>query len=454
MLTAMGRGAYGVGQPIMGATDEADRLLAQLEAERQARREAERVAEENARLLYDRQDELELLEMVAAASNEATAIEPALGAAIVHVCAHTRWPVGHAYLAAEDTGVLLPTAVWYLEDEARFAAFRDASEDPELVTAGGLPGRVMVSGEAAWIADVALDTDFPRAGAAIAAGLRSGLAFPILSGTRPVGVLEFFTDRPAAMDVALMSIMAQIGVQLGRVIERVRARTKLERSNADLEAFAYIASHDLAEPLRSVAGFVSLLERQYGDELDEQAREFIAYAVDGVERMRAMIDELLLYARAGTADLRAERVCARDVVEAALRDLGPTVIERGASIEVGDLPEVRADAGQLQRVFQNLLGNAIKYTAPGVQPRVRVSGRAADRSSELAFADNGIGLDPAQAERAFEMFARMPGAAGSYQGTGLGLAISRRIVERHGGRLWVEPNAGGGSVFRLTLPLP
>jgi signal transduction histidine kinase len=437
-----------------GVTDEADRLREQLEAERHARREAERVAEENARLLYERQDELELLEMVAAASNEATAIEPALGAAIVHVCAHTRWPVGHAYLAAADTGALQPTRVWYFEDEARLAAFRDASEDPELVTPGGLPGRVMASGDAAWIADVALDPDFPRAGLAAAAGLRSAFAFPILTGTRPVGVLEFFTDRPAAMDVALLSIMAQIGVQVGRVVERVRAGGELERSNADLEAFAYVASHDLAEPLRSVAGFVSLLERQYGDELDEQAREFIAYAVDGVERMQAMIEDLLLYARAGTADLRTERVAAGEVVQAALRDLDPTVMECGASIEVGELPDVRADPRQLQRVFQNLLANAIKYTAEGVTPRVRVSGRGADGFWELSVADNGIGIDPAQAERAFEMFARVPGGAGSYQGTGLGLAISRRIVERHGGRLWVEPNPGGGSVFRLTLPLP
>ena len=105
-------------------------------------------------------------------------------------------------------------------------------------------------------------------------------------------------------------------------------------------------------------------------------------------------------------------------------------------------------------MFLNLLGNAIKFTAPGVAPRVSVSGRAADRGAEIAVADNGIGIDPAEVERAFEMFARVPGASGEYQGTGLGLAISRRIVERHGGRLWVEPNPRGGSVFRLGLPLP
>jgi signal transduction histidine kinase len=448
----MGRAAYGVAQSMTDVSDEAHRLREQLEAERQARREAERLAAENARLLYDRQDELELLEMVAAASNEATAIEPALGAAIVHVCAHMRWPVGHAYLVDPATNALGSTGIWYLEDEARYAAFRAASQQPGHVPS--LPSNVMASGESEWVTDIGQEPSLERAEVARAAGLRAGFAFPILIGTRPAGVLEFFTGVPAAPDPGLLHVMDQIGVQLGRVVERQRARGELERSNADLEAFAYVASHDLAEPLRSVAGFVALLERQYGDRLDDRAREFIAYAVDGVERMQRMIDDLLLYARAGTTDLRLERVGAGELVEAALRDLGTAVAERGAVVEVGELPMLRCDPGQLRRVFQNLLGNAIKFTAPGVAAQVTVSGRVADGASEIAVADNGIGIDPAHVERAFEMFARIPGGAAEYQGTGLGLAISRRIVERHGGRLGVEPNAGGGSVFRLTLPLP
>jgi signal transduction histidine kinase len=431
-----------------GGTDQALKLRQQLEAERAARREAERVAAENLRALYDRQDELELLEMVAAASNEATAIEPALGAAIVHVCAHMRWPVGHAYLADESSSALRSTGVWYLEDEERFAAFRDATEERG---APGLAARVIGAGEPAWVADVAREPDFGRTEVAVGAGLRSGFAFPILIEWRSVGVLEFFADRPAEPDPILLGVMAQIGVQLGRVVERVRARAELERSNADLEAFAYLASHDLAEPLRSVAGFVSLLGRRYHERLDDEGHEIIAYAVDGVARMQAMIDDLLLYSRAGTVDLRLERVPVGELVAAALRDLGPAVAERGASVEIGALPEVNADPSQLQRVFQNLLANAIKYTAPDVAPRVVVTGHAAAGGWELAVADNGIGIDTSDAERVFEMFGRVGGPA-EYEGTGLGLAICLRIVERHGGRLAVEPNAGGGSVFRLVLP--
>jgi signal transduction histidine kinase len=431
-----------------GGTDQALKLRQQLEAERAARREAERIAAENLRSLYDRQDELELLEMVAAASNEATAIEPALGAAIVHVCAHMRWPVGHAYLADESSGALRSTGVWYLEDEERFAAFRDATEERVV---SGLAARVIGAGGPAWVADVAHEPNFGRTEVAVGAGLRSGFAFPILIEWQSVGVLEFFADRPAEPDPILLGVMAQIGVQLGRVVERVRARAELERSNADLEAFAYLASHDLAEPLRSVAGFVSLLGRRYHERLDEEGHEIIAYAVDGVARMQAMIDDLLLYSRAGTVDLRLERVAVGEIVAAALRDLGPAVAERGAKVEIGELPEVNADPSQLQRVFQNLLANAIKYTAPDVAPRVVVTGHAVAGGWEVAVADNGIGIDPTDADRVFEMFARAGGRAG-YEGTGLGLAICRRIVERHGGRLAVEPNAGGGSVFRLVLP--
>ena len=187
------------------ASDEAHELHEQLEAERQARREAERLAAENARLLYERQDELELLEMVAAASNEATAIEPALGAAIVHVCAHMRWPVGHAYLVDPATDTLRSTGIWYLEDEARYADFRDASEQPELVA--WLPSHVMANGESAWVTDIGEEPAFPRAEVAREAGLRAGFAFPILIGTRPAGVLEFFGGGPAAPDPALLHVM-------------------------------------------------------------------------------------------------------------------------------------------------------------------------------------------------------------------------------------------------------
>ena len=396
--------------------------------------------------------------MVAAASNEATAIEPALGAAIVHVCAHMRWPVGHAYLVDPATGALRPSGVWYLEDEERYAAFREASEEPGVVP--WLPNLVMSTGESAWVTDIDEVPDIDEAAGlhrvevGQAAGLRAGFAFPMLIGTRPAGVLEFFTSGSAVADPGLLHVMDQIGVQLGRVVERERSRAELERSNADLEAFAYVASHDLAEPLRSVAGFVALLERQYGDRLDDRAREFIAYAVDGVERMQRMIDDLLAvcarrHGRPAPRARRRRRARGRRAARS-----GHRVAERGATVEVGALPvaprPTRASCSGSSSTCWATRSSSPRRLAP----RVTVSRRRAGDNAEIAVADNGIGIDPAQVERAFEMFARLPGQASEYQGTGLGLAISRRIVERHGGRLWVEPNAGGGSVFALRLPLP
>jgi signal transduction histidine kinase len=309
---------------------------------------------------------------------------------------------------------------------------------------------VTASREPAWIADLARAREFPRAAVATAAGLRCAFALPVLGGSRVLGILEFFTERGAEPDVVGLAIMSQIGVQLGRVVERVRAQAELERSNAELAAFAEVASHDLSEPLRSVAGFVALLEQRHGQALDEEGRAFIGHAAEGVRRMQALIDGLLVYARAG-ADLRPARVAVGEIVAAALEDLESLAAERRAVVQVGELPVVRADARQLQRVLQNLLANAMKFTAPGVVPRIEVAACPVVGAWELTVADNGIGLDPDDADRAFEMLTRLHGGR-AFSGSGLGLAISRRVVERHGGRLWVAPRPGGGSVFSLTLP--
>lgn len=226
---------------------------------------------------------------------------------------------------------------------------------------------------------------------------------------------------------------------------------ELERSNADLEQFAYAASHDLSEPLRTVAGFSQLLASRYRGRLDDEADEMIRYMVDGVERMQQLIDDLLLYSRVGRAPLREERVDLDDVLAEARAWLGPATGEAGARITSDSLPMVIGERGQLAQVFQNLLGNAIKFTAPGVTPAVHVSAASVRGEWRIAVADNGIGVDPEQAEAIFKMFGRLHPNE-SYPGTGIGLALVKRIVERHGGRIWVERGAGGGSVFVFTLP--
>lgn len=204
--------------------DQIDRLERRLERERRTRREAERIAEHTTSALYDRQRELELLEAVAAASNQASTLNEALGIAIERVCLHTRWPLGHAFLVAPG-GELVSSKVWHLEDPVRFPHFRQVSEEWTFASGEGLPGRVVATGRPAWIVDTERDEDFPRLAAE--SGVRGAFAFPVLLGTEVVAVVEIFNDRPTEVDRGLLKIAVQLGGQLGRVVERSRAREQI-----------------------------------------------------------------------------------------------------------------------------------------------------------------------------------------------------------------------------------
>jgi light-regulated signal transduction histidine kinase (bacteriophytochrome) len=234
--------------------------------------------------------------------------------------------------------------------------------------------------------------------------------------------------------------------------ELKRAQRDLERSNAELEEFAYVASHDLSEPLRSIGGFVQLLERRYKGQLDSEADSFIDFIGTGVDRLQALIDDLLSYSRAGQGELRREPVDSREVAERTLASLDAVVNKTGAEVELAELPTLSTDPRILNQVFQNLLSNALKFTNDS-RPRVEVSAEHQNGAWSFTVADNGIGVDPAQTERIFGMFQRLHGRD-EYGGTGIGLAICKRMVERAGGHIWYEPAPAGGSVFRFTIPDP
>jgi len=227
---------------------------------------------------------------------------------------------------------------------------------------------------------------------------------------------------------------------------------ELARSNADLQQFAYVASHDLQEPLRMVASYTQLLEKRYRGKLDADADDFIAFAVDGAHRMQVLINDLLAYSRVGTRGKEFTSTNCESVLETVLFSLKAAIEEARAVVTHDPLPTIPVDQTQLGQVFQNLIGNALKFHGP--EPvRIHVSVQQEVGEWRFSVRDNGIGIEPRDADRIFVIFQRLHGGR-EYPGTGIGLAITKKIVERHGGRIWVVSEPGRGSTFTFTIPIP
>jgi light-regulated signal transduction histidine kinase (bacteriophytochrome) len=225
---------------------------------------------------------------------------------------------------------------------------------------------------------------------------------------------------------------------------------ELKRSNEELGQFAYVASHDLQEPMRMVASYTQLLSRRYKGKLDADADQFIAFAVDGATRMQQLIQDLLAYSRVGTQEMDLGDTSSEEALRQAIEDLHGAIEESGALVTHDPLPNVRADESQLRQLFQNLVGNAIKYQGPGI-PRVHVSAaRTGGKKWMFSVQDNGLGIDPQYFERIFGMFQRLHKRE-EFAGTGIGLAICKKIIERHGGTISVESQPGQGSNFHFEL---
>jgi light-regulated signal transduction histidine kinase (bacteriophytochrome) len=295
---------------------------------------------------------------------------------------------------------------------------------------------------------------------------RQNLDIPMILVSGALGdVLAVECIRRGATDYVLKDALARLPEVIRRALQEKYERSlrhqaeenlakkvdELARSNADLEQFAYVASHDLQEPLRMVAAYTQLLSERYKGKLDENADKFIGYASEGAVRMQVLIQDLLAFSRVGRGNGTYSNIDCNAVMEEVLKTLGPAIQESGAVVRPAKLPSVWGDRTQISQVLQNLIGNAIKFRGKE-PPVISVQAEKADQQWLFSVRDNGIGIAPEFAENIFVVFQRLH-ARTEYPGNGIGLAICKKIIERAGGKIWVESEGSGGSTFKFTIPL-
>jgi len=292
-----------------------------------------------------------------------------------------------------------------------------------------------------------------------------GLDIPLILVSGAMGaVTAVECIKQGVTDYVLKDSLARLSVALRGALKDKEARQErnrnqqalagkveeLARSNADLEQFAYVASHDLQEPLRMVSAYTQLLAERYRGKLDEQADKYINYAVDGAARMQSLIQDLLAFSRVGRQETALKTTDCNEIVGQAMRDLQAAILESGATVTHGPLPRLMASSSQLKQVFQNLIANGLKFRR-SEPPVIHISAEKQGSDWVFSVADNGIGVSAEHAESIFIIFNRLHTRT-DYPGNGIGLAISKKIVERHGGSIQAVPNQGGGTIVRFTLP--
>jgi PAS domain S-box-containing protein len=396
---------------------------------------------------------------------EAHSVGETMPRVIQAICETLDYAYGARWVLDSTDHVLRSAESWCICDDTvdEFRRFSTSSvETPG--KPGGLNRQVWATKQPVWLANVADETTLRRREPALRAGLHSAFAFSIFVGGEFYGVMEFFAREVRARDERTLDIVRTLGHHIGQFIARVEAEAALRetnlqltqkaqalaRSNVELEQFAYVASHDLQEPLRMISSYTQLILRRYGDRLDSDAREFMDFVVDGATRMKQLIEDLLAYSRVGTRGKEFTPHACETLLQKALTNLRAAIENSGAVVTHDPLPTLDVDDMQLVQLFQNLVGNAIKFKGTEA-PRIHIGAQEDDEQWSFAVQDNGIGIERQYFDRIFMVFQRLHNKS-EYPGTGIGLAICKKVIDRHGGRIWVVSKPGEGSRFCFTLP--
>ncbi len=411
--------------------------------------------------------EANLLHRAAEVAAETDSFDDAIQQVVHLVCEMTGWPVGHVYEPEPNApDVLFPTTIWHLADANRFEIFREVTERTKFKIGVGLPGRILESGEPAWIADVGADQNFPRNKLAGDLGVKGAFGLPVMVRGEIVAILEFFTDAEASVDENFLRLMANVGVQLGRIFERKRAaeeireaREAAETANRAKSSFLANMSHELRTPMNAIIGYSEMLMEEAEDLEQEDFVPDLSRINHAGKHLLALINDILDLSKieAGKMDLYLERFDVGPMLDDVVATVQSLVQKNNNQLEVqrgGDLGSMHADLTKVRQVLFNLISNASKFTKDGAITIAaeRVSGLSSD---DLCFrvSDTGIGIAADKIGKLFEEFTQADASTTrQFGGTGLGLAISRSFCRMMGGDITVESAIGNGSTFTVHLP--
>ncbi len=406
---------------------------------------------------------ISLLQEIAVTANESVTIENTMQACLDEVCAFMNWPVGHVYMPSDDeTGVMIPTGIWHLDNPEKFLSFREATDKSTFKYGEGLPGRIMTSRKPAWIVNVNHDSNFTRGKLVENLGVKAAFGFPVLLGTEVVAVLEFFTKTEAEPDNEVLEVMANIGTQLGRVIERTRAEKELKDTTIEAESankaksiFLANMSHELRTPLNAILGFSQVLQLDK-DILTPRQMENLGYIRDSGEHLLMMVSDILDLSKIESEkmDIEKEPFDMGNMLRKFISTLQPLADKKNIKMELDinpDIGTIDADEKRIKEILYNLLSNAIKFTDNG--KKIGIKAWFMDKQIVIEVWDQGMGIENKDLEKIFDPFEQVGRAKpGTNKGTGLGLAITKKLIEAHQGTITVESTSGQGSIFTVTLP--